>query len=52
MEQIAEKQVKELESTPATGLRVVFREFKKDKLALGSLIILILIIGGAIVGLH
>ncbi len=49
MEQIAEKQVKELESTPATGLRVVFREFKKDKLALGSLIILILIIGGAIV---
>ncbi|MGX9135508.1 ABC transporter permease [Rummeliibacillus sp. JY-2-4R] len=49
MEQIAEKQVKELEGTPATGLRVVFREFKKDKLALGSLILLILIIGGTMV---
>lgn len=39
----------ELESTPATGFRVIWREFKKDKIAMGSLIIVALIILGSII---
>lgn len=46
MEQMIEKQGKELEDTPATGLKVVWREFKKDKLAMTSLFIIMLIIIG------
>lgn len=46
MEQMIEKQGKELEDTPATGLKVVWREFKKDKLAMASLFILMFIIIG------
>lgn len=44
MQQLEEKAMAQDEGTPATGLRVVWREFKKDKLALGSLILLIGII--------
>lgn len=44
MQQLEEKVIAQDEGTPATGLRVVWREFKKDKLALGSLILLIGII--------
>ena len=39
----------ELESTPATGFRVIWREFKKDKIAMGSLIIVAFIILGSII---
>lgn len=39
----------EVESTPATGFRVIWREFKKDKLAMASLIIVALIILGSII---
>lgn len=46
MEQMIEKQGKELEDTLATGLKVVWREFKKDKLAMASLFILMFIIIG------
>lgn len=40
----------ELASTPPTGLRVIWREFLKDKLALFSLIFFILIILGVFIG--
>ena len=40
----------ELASAPPTGLRVIWREFLKDKLALFSLILFILIILGVFVG--
>lgn len=39
----------EVESTPATGFRVIWREFRKDKLAMVSLIIVALIILGSII---
>ena len=39
----------ELENTPATGFRVIWREFKKDKLAMGSLVIVALIIFGSLI---
>lgn len=44
MQQLEEKTLAQDEGTPATGLKVVWREFKKDKLALGSLILLVGII--------
>lgn len=45
MQQIEEKTLlQQDEGTPATGLKVVWREFKKDKLAMASLIILVGII--------
>lgn len=45
MQQIEEKTLlQQDEGTPATGLKVVWREFKKDKLAMASLIVLIGII--------
>lgn len=40
----------ELASAPPTGLRVIWREFLKDKLALFSLILFILIILGVFIG--
>lgn len=40
----------ELASAPPTGLRVIWREFLKDKLALFSLIFFILIILGVFIG--
>lgn len=45
MQQIEEKTLlQQDEGTPATGLKVVWREFKKDKLAMASLIVLVGII--------
>lgn len=45
MQQIEEKTLlQQDEGTPATGLKVVWREFKKDKLAMTSLIVLVGII--------
>ncbi len=44
MQQLEEKLITQDEGTPATGLKVVWREFKKDKLALASLIVLVGII--------
>lgn len=44
MQQLEEKAMATEDGTPATGLHVIWREFKKDKLAMTSLIILIGII--------
>ncbi|MBQ0138460.1 MAG: ABC transporter permease [Kurthia sp.] len=44
MQQLEEKAMAQDEGTPATGLKVIWREFKKDKLALTSLILLVGII--------
>lgn len=44
MQQLEEKAIAQDEGTPATGLKVIWREFKKDKLALTSLILLVGII--------
>jgi len=44
MQQLEEKLITQDEGTPATGMKVVWREFKKDKLALASLIVLVGII--------
>lgn len=44
MQQIEEKIVATEEGTPATGLKVVWREFRKDKLAMTSLIAIVGII--------
>lgn len=44
MQQLEEKAMAQDGGTPATGLKVVWREFKKDKVALASLIILVGII--------
>jgi peptide/nickel transport system permease protein len=45
MENKTEKTVEKLESqsSPPTGIQVILREFKKDKLALGSLIFIVLL---------
>lgn len=48
MQKIQERTI-ELESTPATGFKVIWREFKKDKIAMLSLIILSLIIFGVFI---
>ncbi|HWI49425.1 MAG TPA: ABC transporter permease [Rummeliibacillus sp.] len=48
MQKIQERTI-ELESTPATGFKVIWREFKKDKIAMFSLIILLLIIIGVFI---
>ncbi|WP_397539555.1 ABC transporter permease [Rummeliibacillus pycnus] len=48
MQKIQERTI-ELESTPATGFKVIWREFKKDKIAMLSLIILLLIIIGVFI---
>ncbi|MFJ8262390.1 ABC transporter permease [Rummeliibacillus sp. NPDC094406] len=48
MQKIQERTI-ELESTPATGFKVIWREFKKDKIAMFSLIILLLIIMGVFI---
>lgn len=48
MQKIQERTI-ELESTPATGLKVIWREFKKDKLAMLSLIVLLIIILGVFI---
>lgn len=44
MQQLEEKAMDKENSTPATGMKVIWREFLKDKLALFSFIILIVII--------
>lgn len=48
MQKIQERTM-ELESTPATGFKVIWREFKKDKIAMFSLIILSIIILGVFI---
>lgn len=48
MQKIQERTI-ELESTPATGFKVIWREFKKDKIAMLSLIILSIIIFGVFI---
>lgn len=48
MQKIQERTI-ELESTPTTGFKVIWREFKKDKLAMLSLIILVTIILGVFI---
>ncbi|OYQ66514.1 ABC transporter permease [Aerococcus sp. 1KP-2016] len=40
----------EVTSTPPLGIRVIWREFLKDKMALFSLILLILIVAGVFIG--
>lgn len=44
MQQLEEKSMEQDGGTPATGLKVIWREFTKDKLALASLIVLVGII--------
>lgn len=44
MQQLEEKIMEQVEGTPATGMKVIWREFIKDKLALVSLVILIALI--------
>ncbi|MGG0656397.1 ABC transporter permease [Rummeliibacillus pycnus] len=48
MQKIQERTI-ELDGTPATGFKVIWREFKKDKIAMLSLIILFMIIFGVLI---